>query len=195
MALRHLQLTSIGAIALGAALVLSGCSSGDSATPEISNGQAPAPGSQTGIHAVADTDYEQIALAVDTAQIELSELARAVNQKASKQVVEIADQAMTLLPDDAKSLRQQLIDHGNALTAEHHKADFNQAELTTLRGLTGPAFDKAWAQEMITLNDQVIQAAVTEMNVGEDPKTRALARAKIDYASSQNAALKRITGG
>ena len=66
------------------------------------------------------------------------------------------------------------------------------AQIAALKKLSGAAFDTAWARVMTSLNEQVIAAAVTELNVGEDKETRTLARAKIDYASAQNGALRPI---
>lgn len=181
----------VAGISLATGLALTACSSSTPAN-ETPSGQAASP-SQTGF-TTTDADYNQLAFSVDNAQIELSQLAVAVKQQASDQVLAIARQANATLPDDIKAVRQLLIANNVPLTSEQNKADITQAQFTALHALTGSAFDQAWAQKMITLNNQVLSAATTEMNSGQDPQTRALARAKIDYASAQNGALKRITG-
>lgn len=173
--------------------ILASCSSnGSSPTPTISGSQAPAPGSQEGVHSVADTDYEQIALAVDTTQVQLDDVAADPARKASPAVLAIAKQSAATVGPEATTLRAKLVKDGNATTSDHHKPAVSSGQVDALKQLSGTAFDTAWARAMISLNEQVIAAAVTEMNVGEDQTTRAMARAKIDYASAQNGALRPI---
>ena len=167
-------------------------SAGSTPSPTISGSQAPAPGSQEGLHSVADTDYEQIALAVDTTQVELDQVAADPNRKASAAVLTIAKKSAETVGPEATALRAKLVNDGNATTVGHHKPAIGTAEVAALKNLAGPQFDSAWARAMITLNDQVIAAAVTELNTGEDRETRTMARSKIDYASAQNGALRPI---
>jgi len=187
-------LTACAAISIPLA-VLTGCSSGASApTQSITSGEVPAPGSQPGIHAVADTDYEQIALAVDTQQVSLAELAAEPARNASGQVKAIAKSAAETVGPEAKVLRAKLVKDGNATTADHHKPAVSDEQIAALKKLSGDRFDSAWARAMYSLNLQVVAAAVIEMDTGEDQTTRAMARSKIDYASAQNGALKPLTG-
>lgn len=144
------------------------------------------------MHSVADTDYEQIALAVDTTQVQLDDVAADPARKASPAVLAIAKQSAATVGPEATTLRAKLVKDGNATTSDHHKPAVSSGQVDALKQLSGTAFDTAWARAMISLNEQVIAAAVTEMNVGEDQTTRALARAKIDYASAQNGALRPI---
>jgi len=172
---------------------LASCSSADSTpTPVISGSQAPAPGSANGVHSVADTDYEQTALVVDTTQVELDQIALDPSRKASAAVQAIAKQSAETVGPEATVLRKKLVTDGNATTDEHHKPAVGSTQIAALKKLSGAAFDTAWARAMTSLNEQVIAAAVTELNVGEDKETRTLARAKIDYASAQNGALRPI---
>lgn len=173
--------------------VLIGCAS-QSAAPDISGSQAPAPGSQTGIRSVTDTDYEQIALAVDTAQLKLAALTKEPNRDASDAVRAIADQTLQTLTPEVATIRKHLVVSGDAVVSDHNHAAVDDASIAAVGSKSGTAFDAAWARNMFVLNDQVIAAAVTELNLGEDPVTRQLARSKIDYASAQNAELKRIAG-
>lgn len=173
-------------------VVLAGCNSASAPTTTISDGQVPAPGSQEGIHSVADTDYEQIALAVDTQQVALDEIAADPARKASDAVKAIAKSSAETVGPEAKVLRAKLVKDGNATTVDHHKPAVTDAQLAALKKLSGERFNSAWARAMYSLNQQVIAAAVTEMDTGEDQTTRAMARAKIDYASAQNGALKPI---
>jgi hypothetical protein len=191
------RFTAIGfaaALFAGAASLTACGTSSTPSAPVISDGQAPAPGSQPGIHSVADTDYEQIALTVDTAQIELDNLALEPARNASDQVKQIAAESAATLGPEAATLRAKMVKDGNAELANHHKAAVSDAAIATLSKLQGSRFDSAWARAMYSLNEQVIQAAVTEMNTGEDQTTRAMARSKIDYASAQNGVLKPLTG-
>lgn len=173
------------------AFALSSCASSSSA-PEITGSQAPAPGSQEGIRSITDTDYEQIALAVDTAQIELSRMAKEPARNASAAVQAVSTEALAVLPQESAVLRKSLVNNGDAETAPHNHAAVDDAAISALNTKSGKAFDSAWARDMLVLNEQVIAAAVNEMNLGEDRRTRAMARSKIDYASKQNATLKRI---
>lgn len=173
--------------------VLGACSNG-TASPSITGSEAPAPGSQDGVRSISDTDYEQIALAVDTSQIKLATIAKQPPRQASAEVDAIATQALETLAPEALQLRQNLVKAGDAATSHNHKAAIEGAAFTKLESLTGAAFDSAWARAMYVLNEQVIAAAATEMNYGEDKATRALARAKIDYASAQNGRLRPIAG-
>lgn len=192
---RHLAVAGYAAAILSCAGLLTAC--GDTSStpvPTISDGQAPAPGSQPGIHSVADTDYEQIALTVDTAQVELDNLALEPARNASATVKQIATESAATVGPEAAALRAKMVTDGNAELANHHKAAVSDEAITALSKLSGARFDSAWARAMYTLNEQVIQAAVTEMNTGEDQTTRAMARTKIDYASAQNGALKPLIG-
>ena len=176
-------------------MVLTGCNAGASApTQAITNGEVPAPGSQPGIHSVADTDYEQIALAVDIQQVSRAELGGEPARKAGAQVKGIAKTAAETVGPEAKVLRAKLVTDGNAVTADHHKPAVSDQQIAALKKLSGERFDSAWARAMYTLNEQVVAAAVVEMDTGEDQTTRAMARSKIDYASAQNGALKTLTG-
>lgn len=178
--------------ALSVALVaFAGCSSG-SPTTTITDGQVPAPGSQEGVHSVADTDYEQIALAVDTQQIALDGIAAEPARKASEAVKSIAKSSAETVGPEAKVLRAKLVKDGNATTVDHHKPAVSDQQLAAIKKLSGERFNSAWARAMYSLNQQVIAAAATEMDTGEDQTTRAMARAKIDYASAQNGALQPI---
>ena len=174
-------------------LVLTGCAS-QTGTPTISGSQAPAPGSQTGVRSVTDTDYEQIALAVDTAQLKLAALAKEPGRGASSSVRTIAEQTTQTLTPEVAAIRKHLVVSGDAVVSDHNHAAVDDAAIAAVGSKSGTAFDAAWARNMFVLNDQVIAAAVTELNLGEDPVTRQLARSKIDYASAQNAELKRIAG-
>jgi len=188
---RH-ALIGLAAVALPLAMITGCAASGGAPTPSISDGQVPAPGSQEGVHSVADTDYEQIALAVDTAQIELNELVNEPAREASEAVVEIAKKSAVTVGAEAKVLRAKLVRDGNATITNHHKPAVTGEQLAALKLLSGARFDSAWARAMMSLNEQVIQAAVIELNTGEDRETRTLARTKIDYAAAQNGALKPI---
>lgn len=186
--------TLTGALALSIPLiVMTGCSnSTDAPSTTISAGQVPAPGSQDGIHSVADTDYEQIALAVDTTQIELATLALDPSRQADTKVRSIAKTAADTVGPEATVLRAKLVNEGNATTTDHHQPAVTNEQVNELKELSGERFDSAWARAMMSLNEQVIQAATTELNTGEDRETRAMARTKIDYAAAQNGALKPI---
>lgn len=175
-----------------ATVFLVGCSSSGS---EISGSQAPAPGSQEGIRSVTDTDYEQIALTVDTTQVELSNLAMDAETQSNQAVRTVAGEALRVLPPEIEELRKSLVVAGDQVVGHEHHAAVDEESVKKLRELRGNEFNKAWARDMLVLNEQVISAAVNEMNLGEDQATRARARAKIDYASAQNAQLKRILGG
>lgn len=185
-------LTICAVLSLSLPILVSCSSSSSTPTPTISGSQAPAPGSQDGIHSVADTDYEQIALAVDTTQVELDAVAADPARKASGAVQAIAKQSAETVGPEAKVIRAKLVKDGTAAVSDHHKPAVSDDQINALKKLSGKEFDTAWARAMISLNEQVISAAVTEMNVGEDKATRALARAKIDYASAQNGALRPI---
>lgn len=188
--INSLLLCAATALTLGAGL--SAC--GGNSAPNISDSQAPAPGTQTGIRSITDTDYEQTALSIDTTQLTLADLARQPAQGAGTQVLAIANEAVTVLGPETVVLRKSLVTSGNAEGDAHNHAVIDDAAVNALSKKTGPAFDSAWARAMLVLNEQAIAAAVNELNYGEDTATRALARTKIDYASKQNAALKRIAG-
>lgn len=183
------------AVLLTGALVagLTACS-GNSANPAPvpSDGQVPAPGSQPGLHAVADTDYEQITLGIDTQQIELAQLAKQAARQASPEVTAIADNTSSVIGIEAEALRAMLVENGDSLTHQHGDPSAAASAVAALKQLSGTAFDKAWAEAMITLNKAAIEAAVTEMNTGEDQETRAIARARIDQASAQNGNLEAL---
>ena len=185
---RTVLLAGAALVSLG---VVAGCSS-QAAAPPIVGSQAPAPGSQDGVRSISDTDFDQLALAVTTAQLQLAELAQQPTQDASSAVVALAADTTKVLTPQAAELQQQLVTAGDAAVSAHHHAAVEESAITALGGLTGSAFDARWARAMLVLNDQIIAAAVNELNVGEDKKSREFARARIDQASAQNGALKQI---
>lgn len=190
--------STLARVIAGSTIVIVACgvaSCGSQATapvPDFSASQAPAPGSQIGIHAGADTDYEQIVLAIDTQQLELSALAGDPARGTSDRVRRIAKESTKMLAPEAKELHEKLVADGDALDSHHSQSVTATSPASQLANLNGAAFDTAWLNNMVALNTAAISAAVTEMNLGEDRKTRDLARAKIDAASAQNAQLKRL---
>ena len=65
------------------------------------------------------------------------------------------------------------------MTDEHHKPAVGSTQIAALKKLSGAALGAGCGRSMTSLNEQVIAAAVTELNVGEDKETRTLARAKM----------------
>lgn len=175
--------TAAGATALF--LGVSGCS-GDNASPnapEISGDTAPAPGSQPGLRTVADVDYEQFALSADTQLIKLAKLAQDPARRASQQVTSTAQEISDVAGPDAKTLRLRLTKSGDALTDHHGSGTKDGQRLQELSGQTGATFDKNWKVAVLAANQEIIDAATTELNRGEDQETRALARKRIESAS------------
>lgn len=176
-------LIALGAICLG--IVLSGCSGSNTSpeTPEISNNVAPAPGSQPGLRTVADVDYEQFTLSADTQLIKLAKLAQEPARRASTQVKSTAQEILDVAGPDAKELRSRLVKSGDALTDHHGSGTKDAQQLQELETQTGSTFDRNWKTAVLTANQEIIDAATTELNRGEDQETRALARKRIETAS------------
>lgn len=176
---------SIFAIVLVAASFgITGCSnSAQTPTPSISEGLAPAPGSQTGLRSVADVDYEQITLSADTQLIKLAELAQDPKYRASSQVKQLAKQVAEVAGPDAQTLRLRLVKAGDALADHHGHGTKSDEQLRELKSLKGPSFDKLWMSSVARINNEIIAAATIELNQGEDQETRALARQRVESAS------------
>ncbi|MFZ1363013.1 MAG: DUF305 domain-containing protein [Candidatus Nanopelagicales bacterium] len=173
---------AVGAVCLG--LLVSGCGSNASPTaPEISGDMAPAPGSQTGLRTVADVDYEQFTLSADTQLIKLAKLAQEPARDASTKVKDTAKEISKIAGPDAKELRMRLIESGDALTDHHGSGTKDAQQLQELTTQTGTTFDKNWKVAVLAANQEIIDAATTELNRGEDQETRALARKRIESAS------------
>lgn len=173
---------AVGAVCLG--LLVSGCGSNASPTaPEISGDMAPAPGSQTGLRTVADVDYEQFTLSADTQLIKLAKLAQEPARDASTKVKDTAKEISKIAGPDAKGLRMRLIESGDALTDHHGSGTKDAQQLQELTTQTGTTFDKNWKVAVLAANQEIIDAATTELNRGEDQETRALARKRIESAS------------
>lgn len=173
---------AVGAVCLG--LLVSGCGSNASPTaPEISGDMAPAPGSQTGLRTVADVDYEQFTLSADTQLIKLAKLAQETARDASTKVKDTAKEISKIAGPDAKELRMRLIESGDALTDHHGSGTKDAQQLQELTTQTGTTFDKNWKVAVLAANQEIIDAATTELNRGEDQETRALARKRIESAS------------
>ena len=141
---RRARLLTIGMVLSISLPFLASCSSADSTpTPVISGSQAPAPGSADGVHSVADTDYEQTALVVDTTQVELDQIALDPSSKASAAVQAIAKQSAETVGRQATVWRNKLVTDGNATTDEHHKPAVGSTQIAALKRLSGAAFDTA----------------------------------------------------
>lgn len=178
---RMIATASAVVIALG----VSACSSNGTspAAPEISGDMAPAPGTQSGLRTVADVDYEQITLSADTQLIKLAKLAQDPARRASKQVTSAAQEILDVAGPDAKTLRLRLTKSGDALTDHHGSGTEDGQRLQELSTQEGATFDKNWKAAVLTVNQEIIDAATVELNRGEDQETRALARKRIESAS------------
>ena len=118
--------------------ILASCSSnGSSPTPTISGSQAPAPGSQEGVHSVADTDYEQIALAVDTTQVQLDDVAADPARKASPAILAIANSPLQPSDRRRRLCARNSSSDGNATTSDHHKPAVSSGQVDALKQLSG----------------------------------------------------------
>lgn len=173
---------AIGAIFVG--IALAGC--GGEASPEaptISGEMAPAPGSQTGLRTVADVDYEQFTLSADTQLIKLAKLAQEPARRASNQVKSTAQEIQEVAGPDATTLRARLVKSGDALTDHHGSGTKDAQQLKDLATESGATFDKNWKIAVLAANQEIIDAATTELNRGEDQETRALARKRIESAA------------
>lgn len=162
-------------LALGALLLMSGCSTPDRASESVPAAASPA---------VADAAFVRMMLAFH--QHSLPVLALADTRAADSQVKELAARAAQLQRLQQATMTTLLAGWAQPTAV----ADTPDAHLGELAALTGSSFDRALIQTMIIHNDQAVDAARQALTQPLSDKTRSIATAVDRGLSAENAALR-----
>lgn len=146
-----------------------------------------------------DAMFAQMMIPHHEQAIEMAEMALDKASLASSAIQEIANSINLTQGAEIDLFKQSLVKWGQPYSAEDASLHssmmegmLSDEELDSLRSLTGPAFDTAWAKGMIAHHEGAIQMAQDVIEDGVDSTMRTLARVIISTQTGEIAQLQSL---
>lgn len=172
------------AVVVGLAMLVAGC--GRSDQPAL---EQPSAG-----HNEADVAFAQGMIPHHEQAIEMSEMA--LSQAARPEVKDLANRIKAAQGPEIDKLTRWLEDWGQPLQpqhGEHHGAGMlSDADMTQLRASSGPEFDRRFLEGMIRHHEGAVSMAQEELDKGQFPDAKQLARHIIDSQQAEISEMQRL---
>lgn len=198
--------TSRGLVAAAAALVvLAGCSGADPA-PAPGTGTSAAPGAAATAHAAADVAFVQGMIPHHEQAVAMADLA--ATRAASPEVQDLAGRIRAAQGPEIDRMNALLTGWGVPRPAPGSAMSgmggmsgtggmsgmMSPEQMRGLETATGAAFDRAFLEMMVAHHTGAVEMARTELDQGQSPEAKSLAREIIDTQQAEIAQMQVLLG-
>lgn len=172
-------------IGLGVALLSGACDA---------NEDQPAMEQPTAEHNEADVAFAQGMIPHHQQAIEMSEMA--LRQAAITEVKDLATRIRVAQEPEITKMTGWLEDWGQPVQAEHGEhmgpGMLSEAKMSQLRQASGPAFDRLFLEGMIRHHEGALSMSQQELDNGQFPDAKGLARQIIDAQRAEITEMRRL---
>ncbi len=173
-------------LAIGLGLAVLGAACGSSDQPALEQPSVE--------HNEADVTFAQGMIPHHEQAIEMSEMA--LSQAARPEVKDLASRIRAAQEPEIAKMTRWLEDWGQPVQPEHGEHPgagmLSDAEMTQLRGASGPAFDRLFLEGMIRHHEGAVSMAQEELDKGQFPEAKELARDIIAAQRAEIAEMQRL---
>jgi uncharacterized protein (DUF305 family) len=185
--LRTSRRFAVAVVALAA--VLSGCSDSDAGASPVPSSQPPAPFDQTDVTFASEL-VSQLQQGVDLASSADSRAANAELKAWAKRFVDTHEPEIAQASELLESWGQQPPEDPGLDSSRPGRV--TDAEIGALVALSGPEYDKRFAELMISHHEGVIDTVAKENGTGKNPRARDLAGKIAQSQQNEVAELKKL---